>query len=142
MKIKLNDLVLSLDKLSQLSKTALPIKISYAVSKNLKKIREEMKLVEEKQIEMISKHGGVEMNGGYQIVSPIKEYPDGCINLNYDEELKKFNENIDGYRKDEIELLGSEVEIDLFVIKLSTLPEDVRIPADVLIGLDFLIEEN
>lgn len=138
MKIKLRDLLMVGDKLLKLSKISLPPKLSYTVAKNIKNVRKELKLLENKQIEIATKYGAIETDDGYEIVKPSNDLDPVQQNI----EIEKYSENVKNYRKEEREILDKEIDIDLWIIKLSSFTDDIRIPADVLIGLDFILEDN
>lgn len=146
MKIKVEDLVFSLSKLTELSKVDLPVKLGYRVSKNIKKIKDEVITVQEKQIELIKKRGAVsdEKTGGWSIVPP-KQPEAKATKKGLDEYNKLLDEhkaNIKGYQEDEKQILSEEIDVDIMTFPLSMFTDDIRVSPDILVGLDYMITED
>jgi hypothetical protein len=118
MKVKLNALVNAKESLIKLGKTDLPVKTAYALNKDFQKMNIEFKAYEEAKMKLFDKYG--------------EKQPDEKIIIK--------PENIKTFQKEIGELLETEVEIDLWKVKLENLG-DVKFSALELGMLEFLIEE-
>jgi hypothetical protein len=144
MKIKVKDLVMCLDKLTALSKKDLPPKLSYRVSKNMKKVTAEVQTIDEKRVEFIKKQGAVEgANGGYELIPPTKPAEDAKKKEReeYEVAFQAFKDKIAAFTKDVNELMDEEIDLDIMTLNMSLFTDDIRVPADILVALDFMIED-
>jgi len=93
--------------LGKLMNSDLPVKMSYTLSKGLKGVRDELKQVEEKRVELIKKYGVTDGEGNISI------------------EQGSETETI--FKKEYTELLETEVELWFTPIKLSEIPSSISI---------------
>lgn len=130
MKIKLTNerIVDSVDTLKELNNAKLPVKVAYAITKNINKIDNELKAYIEEKSKLIDKYGEKDKEGKLKI--------DEKGNI----PLKK--EYIEDYNKDIKELLSIENEVDIHMIQLDNLlNSDYSISPSELSAIDFMIEE-
>ena len=123
--MKLNQIIGSQESLSKLLELKLPIKVSYKISKLINKIQPDLKIYEEKRMDL------------------FKEY--GIL----DEEKQVYNlkpENIEKFSEDLKTLLDTDIEVDfgegkeLERISIASLG-DVQVTSQDLIKLDWLFTE-
>lgn len=114
--------------LGALSHKALPVKVSYAIAKNISKIENELKVYNEERQKLLNKYA--EKNEKDEII------------MNEDNSLKIAKEHIDDWNKDIKELLDIKVEIDIHKFKFDDLVNSncELTPADLMV-LDYMIEE-
>ena len=130
MKLKLTNekIVDSISVLSELNNAKLPVKISYAISKNINKIEKEFKIYNSEKYKLINKYGEKNRQG------KLKVNESGNVNIKK-EYTKKWN-------KDFKELLEIEIEIEIHMIKLDDLLNlDYSISPAEFALIDFMIEE-
>ena len=130
MKLNLSNerIVNTINALGKLNNTQLPIKVAYAISKNVNKIESELKVYNTEKAKLIDKYCEKDEEGKLK------------IDENGNAALKE--EYIEDYNKDIKELLSIENEIDIHMIKLDDLLNsnyDIS-PAE-LSAIDFMIEE-
>lgn len=130
MKLNLSNerIVNTINALVKLNNTQLPIKVAYAISKNVNKIESELKVYNTERNKLANKYGEKDKEGKLKVDEngnvPLKE------------------EYIEDYNRDIKELLSIENEIDIHMIKLDDLLNsnyDIS-PAE-LSAIDFMIEE-
>lgn len=122
MKLKLSDLVNAVQSLGIISKKDLPVKASYALSKNIQKIDNELKAFNETRTKLFDK---------------------------YDEKVKKEGKDLTRIPKEKVEIfqeelnaiLDQEVEIDLWMIDINGFGETNVTTGD-LMAIDFMIEDK
>ena len=130
MKLNLsNEKILNtINVLGKLNNSQLPIKVAYAISKNVNKIESELKVYNSEKARLIDKYG-------------VKDEEDKLIadeygNVNIKEEHKE------DWNRDIKELLSIENEIDIHMIQLDDLlNSDYSISPAELATIDFMIEE-
>lgn len=130
MKIKLTNerIVDSVDTLKELNNAKLPVKVAYAITKNINKIDNELKAYIEEKSKLIDKYGEKDKEGKLKI--------DEKGNI----PLKK--EYIEDYNKDIKELLSIENEIDIHMIELyDLLNSNYSISPAELTVIDFMIND-
>lgn len=111
--------------LAELRNRKLPVKVSYAIGKNISKIERELKHYNDARQKIIEEYCLKEKDGSLKIL-------DG----NYDidpKRLNKFNDDID-------ELKDIEVEIDVHKFNIELLNNYEMSPEE-LICIDFMIED-
>lgn len=115
-KIKLHTLVEAKEPLQNLSTKELPLKTSYKLAKAIKRINDELVFFEEERFKLCKKYGKfVEQNNTYEVEDA----------------------NMPEFKKEYIELLNIEVELDCERVSL---PDTISIkPIDLLV-LDGLVE--
>ena len=126
MKLNLSNerIVNTINALSKLNNAQLPIKVAYAISKNVNKIESELKVYNTEKAKLVNKYGEKDKEG----------------KLNGNVSLKE--EHIEDYNRDIKELLSIENEMDIHMIKLDDLlNSDYNISPSELSAIDFMIEE-
>ena len=130
MKLTLSNerIVNTINALSKLNNAQLPIKVAYAISKNVNKIESELKVYNTEKAKLVNKYGEKDKEGKLKVGEngnvPLKE------------------EHIEDYNRDIKELLSIENEMDIHMIKLDDLlNSDYNISPAELSAIDFMIEE-
>ncbi len=130
MKLNLSNerIVNTINALSKLNNAQLPIKIAYAISKNVNKIESELKVYNTEKAKLVNKYGEKDKEG------KLKVGENGNVSLK--------EEHIEDYNRDIKELLSIENEMDIHMIKLDDLlNSDYNISPSELSAIDFMIEE-
>ena len=130
MKINLSNerVVNTINALSKLNNAQLPIKVAYAISKNVNKIESELKVYNTEKAKLVNKYGEKDKEG------KLKVGENGNVSLK--------EEHIEDYNRDIKELLSIENEMDIHMIKLDDLlNSDYNISPSELSAIDFMIEE-
>ncbi|QLY78034.1 hypothetical protein [Clostridium intestinale] len=128
MKLSNEIIVNSADALSQLSVMELPVKVSYAIAKNINKIEKELKVYNAERQKLIQKYAVKDTDGKPKI--------DENGTMNIQEEL------LEDWNKDTKELSTIENEIDIHLIKLDDLFNcSCNISASILAAVEYMIEE-
>jgi len=105
MKIKLSQLINSVESLKILQETKLPIKISYRINRLINKLEPELKLFYQKRDDLIKELGEKETENGQEVFK-VKE------------------DNMQAFLDKQTELVSEEIEIDWFTpIPLDSLGE-------------------
>ena len=130
MKLNLSNerIVNTINALSKLNNAQLPIKVAYAISKNVNKIESELKVYNTEKAKLVNKYGEKDKEG------KLKVGEIGNVSLK--------EEHIEDYNRDIKELLSIENEMDIHMIKLDDLlNSDYNISPAELSAIDFMIEE-
>lgn len=130
MKLNLSNerVVNTINALSKLNNAQLPIKVAYAISKNVNKIESELKVYNTEKAKLVNKYGEKDKEG------KLKVGENGNVSLK--------EEHIEDYNRDIKELLSIENEMDIHMIKLDDLlNSDYNISPSELCAIDFMIEE-
>ena len=128
MKLSNETIVNSADALSQLSVMELPVKVSYAIAKNINKIEKELKVYNAERQKLIQKYAVKDTDGKPKIDE------NGTMNIQ-----EGFLED---WNKDTKELSAIENEIDIHLIKLDDLFNcSCNISASILAAVEYMIEE-
>ncbi|MDU5106540.1 MULTISPECIES: hypothetical protein [unclassified Clostridium] len=122
--IKNEKLVNSIGVLSKLTNMELPIKLSYAFSKNITKIDSELTVYNKERQKLIEKYGEKDKEGN------LKTKEDGTINIL----------DIDSFNKDLKEILEIETEVDIHVIDLENINADINITPGELMVIDYMFK--
>ena len=130
MKLNLSNerIVNTINALAKLNNAQLPIKVAYAISKNINKIESELKVYNAERAKLVNKYGEKDKEGKLKVGEngnvPLKE------------------EYIEDYNRDIKELLSIENEIDIHMIKLDDLlNSDYNVSPAELAAIDFMIKE-
>jgi hypothetical protein len=118
----LNDAV----QLSKLSQKELPIKVSYAIAKNISKIESELKTYNKERDKLIEKY------------SQKDEHGKTIIDENNRIKLKE--EHLEDWDKDIKELLAIENEVDIHKFSIEALNGFSMTPTELRV-IDYMIEE-
>lgn len=124
MKLSNEKLVNSIGVLSKLTNMELPIKLSYAFSKNIIKIDRELVAYNKEREQLIEKYGEKDEEGN------LKTKEDGTINIL----------DIDSFNKDLKEILEIETEVDIHLIDLEKVNVDINITPGELMLVDYMFE--
>lgn len=114
--------------LGTLNNKQLPIKVSYAISKNISKLESELKIYNKERQKLIDKYC-------------IKN-EEGENLIDENNQLKIADEHLDTWNKELNELLDIEIEIDIHKFKLDDLIHGnyEMSPAEISL-IDYMIEE-
>lgn len=124
MKLSNEILVNSVGVLSKLTNLELPIKLSYAFSKNITKIDTELKAYNIEREKLLNKYGEKDEEG------KLKLSEKGEVNI-----LDREN-----FNKDVAELLKCESEIDIHLIDLESIDTDIKITPGELMIIDYMFK--
>lgn len=125
MKLSNEEILTDIQKLRGLSERQLPVKVSYALAKNISKIESELKVYEKERAKLIDKYAekdekGVKSDNDGQII-----FKDGCKEQ-WDKDIK--------------ELLAIENEVDIHKFKIDILEGYSMTPSELML-IDYMIEE-
>ena len=124
MKLSNERLVNSVGVLSKLTNLELPIKLSYAFSKNITKIDAELKAYNMEREKLLNKYGEKDEEG------KLKLSEKGEVNI-----LDREN-----FNKDVAELLKCESKIDIHLIDLEFIDTDIKITPGELMIIDYMFK--
>lgn len=124
MKIRNERLVNSVGVLSKLTNLELPIKLSYAFSKNITKIDAELKAYNIEREKLLNKYGEKDEEG------KLKLSEKGEVNI-----LDREN-----FNKEIAELLQCESEIDIHLIDLEKVDAKINITPGELMIIDYMFK--
>lgn len=124
MKISNERLVNSVGVLSKLTNLELPIKLSYAFSKNITKIDTELKAYNVERAKLLNKYGEKDEEG------KLKLSEKGEVNI-----LDREN-----FNKEIAELLQCESEIDIHLIDLEKVDAKINITPGELMVIDYMFK--
>ena len=124
MKLSNERLVNSVGVLSKLTNLELPIKLSYAFSKNITKIDTELKAYNVERAKLLNKYGEKDKEGN------LKQNEKGEVNI-----LDREN-----FNKEIAELLQCESEIDIHLIDLESINTDIKITPGELMVIDYMFK--
>lgn len=124
MKLSNEKLVNSIGVLNKLTNMELPIKLSYAISKNITKIDRELVVYNKERQKLIEKYGEKDEE------SKLKTKEDGTINIL----------DIDSFNKDLKEILEIETEVDIHLIDLEKVDVDINITPGEIMLVDYMFK--
>ena len=130
MKLNLSNerIVNTINVLAELNNAKLPIKLAYAITKNINKINSELKAYNEEKAKLIDKYSEKDEEGKLK----ADEY--GNVILK--------EEHIEDWNRDITELLSIENEIDIHMIQLDDLlNSNYNISPAELSSIDFMIND-
>lgn len=126
MKISNERLVNDINKLKEISKKQLPIKVSYAIAKNLSKIDSELKIFNEERQKLVNQYGEKDSDGNLKVdKNSMVSIKKNCIST-YNKELK--------------ELFSIENDIDIHKFKINLL-DGFNISAEEVQAIEYMIED-
>lgn len=126
MKLSNEKLLSDIPVLRNISQKELPVKVSYAIAKNLNKIEFELKVYENERTKLIDKYalkddkGQVKVDDSGQII-----FKDGCK---------------EQWNKDIKELLAIENEVEIHKFNIALLEGHIMSASDIMC-IDYMIEE-
>lgn len=124
MKLSNEILVNSVGVLSKLTNLELPLKLSYAFSKNITKIDAELKAYNIEREKLLNKYGEKDEEG------KLKLSEKGEVNI-----LDREN-----FNKEIVELLQCESEIDIHLIDLEKIDTEIKITPGELMIIDYMFK--
>lgn len=117
-------MVNALDTLAVLAGTRLPVKISYAVKKNIEIISRELKPYEEERTALINKHGDKDEEGNLKtdgnkcFIANVEEFNKEILELNeIENEVEFHNISLDDLLNSNAELSTRELTSIEFLLK-------------------------
>lgn len=130
MKLNLSNerIVNTINVLGELNNAKLPVKVAYAITKNINKINTELKAYNEEKVKLIDKYAEKDEKG------KLKTNEIGNVILK--------EEHIEDWNRDIAELLSIENEIDIHMINLDDLlNSNYNISPAELAAIEFMVEE-
>lgn len=128
MKLSNEKILNTINTLGSLNNAQLPIKVAYAISKNINKIESELKAYNTEKAKLIDKYAEKDEEG--------KLKADGYGNVNIKEEHRE------DWNRDISELLSIENEMDIHMIQLDDLlNSNYNISPAELSAIDFMIND-
>lgn len=124
MKLSNERLVNSVGVLSKLTNLELPLKLSYAFSKNITKLDAELKAYNIEREKLLNKYGEKDEEG------KLKLSEKGEVNIL---DRENFNKEIE-------ELLKCESEIDIHLIDLEKIDTEIKITPGELMVIDYMFK--
>ena len=125
MKLSNERILIDSPRLAEISKKQLPIKVSYAIAKNIAKLESELKVYNSQRQKLIEKYS-------------IKD-KDGKTIIDEENKLKIQPEHMEDWNKDFKELIEIENEVDIHKFPIGYLDGYV-ISASELMVIDYMIE--
>ena len=128
MKLTNRKIVNDANFLGALTNKQLPIKISYAIAKNISKIEKDLELYNKEKQKLVDKYCIKDEKGNNKI--------------DENNQLKIADENLDDWNKSINELLDIEIEIDIHKFNINDLlNSNLDMTPSELILIDYMIEE-
>lgn len=128
MKLTNRKIVNDANFLGALTHKQLPIKVSYAIAKNISKIERELEIYNKERQKLIDKYC-------------IKDEERNNV-IDENNQLKIADENLEAWNKDINELLDIEVDIDIHRFNVNDLlNSNCEMTASELMLIDYMIEE-
>ena len=128
MKLTNRKIINDVGLLLNLSNIQLPVRTSYVISRNIKKIEKELEIYNTERQKLLDKYA--------------EKNEDGSLKVDENDQLKIPNENLKAWNKDINELLDIEIDIDIHKFNIKDLlNSNCEITANELILIDYMIEE-
>lgn len=128
MKLTNRQIVNDANFLGTLTNKQLPIKVSYAIAKNVSKIEKELEIYSKEKQKLVDKYCIKDENGNNKI--------------DENNQLKIADENLDDWNKSINELLDIEIEIDIHKFNINDLlNSNLDMTPSELMLIDYMIEE-
>lgn len=128
MKLTNRKIVNDANFLGTLTNKQLPIKVSYAIAKNVSKIEKELEIYSKEKQKLVDKYCIKDENGNNKI--------------DENNQLKIADENLDDWNKSINELLDIEIEIDIHKFNINDLlNSNLDMTPSELMLIDYMIEE-
>lgn len=119
MKLKIREILEAAPILKKVTNFSLPVKASYNIMRNMKKIEQELRPFEESRLQLVRKHG--------------KEDEDGKVSVT--------EKKLEDFYKDVSSLLEEDIEVDIRTVKIEQLEEIKLTPSEVQC-IDFILEKE
>lgn len=128
MKLTNRKIVSDANFLGTLTNKQLPVKVSYAIAKNVSKIESELKIYNDERQKLLDKYC-------------IKD-EEGKNKIDENNQLRISDEHLESWTKDVEELLNIEIEIDIHKFNINDLLNSTcEMTPSELILIDYMIEE-
>lgn len=126
MKLSNRKILETIDGVRALGGKQLPVKVSYALAKNINKLENDAKLYEKERFKLLEKYCGLDEDGNIKADENGEAiFKDGC--------REQWNNDIK-------ELMDFENEIDIHKFKLDQLEGYVLSPSEIMV-IEYMIEE-
>ena len=126
MKLSNERILRDIPKLSEIIKKQLPVKVSYAIAKNIAKIEAELNVYNKEREKLLDKYAVKDEHGN--------------ISVDENNQIKIREEYITDWNRDIKELLSIENEVDIHKFSIDVLEGYSMAPAELMI-IDYMIEE-
>lgn len=126
MKLSNERILRDMPRLSEISKKQLPVKVSYAIAKNIAKIEAELNVYNKEREKLLDKYAVKDEHGN--------------ISVDENNQIKIREEYITDWNRDIKELLSIENEVDIHKFSIDALEGYSMTPAELMI-IDYMIEE-
>ena len=126
MKLSNERILRDITALAEIAKKELPVKVSYAIAKNISKIEKEFKLYDKEREKLIDKYA--------------EKDNDGKVIIGENNQFKIKSECTDAWSKDIRELLDIENDIDIYKFKIDELNGYYMTPTELML-IEYMIEE-
>lgn len=126
MKLSNERILRDIPRLSEISKKQLPVKVSYAIAKNIAKIEAELNVYNKEREKLLDKYAVKDEHGN--------------ISVDENNQIKIREEYITDWNRDIKELLSIENEVDIYKFSIDALEGYSMTPAELMI-IDYMIEE-
>jgi hypothetical protein len=126
MKLSNERILRDMPKLSEIIKKQLPVKVSYAIAKNIAKIEAELNVYNKEREKLIEKYA-------------VKDEQSKTI-VDENNQISIKEEHIKDWNRDIKELLSIENEVDIHKFSIDALEGYSMTPAELMI-IDYMIEE-
>jgi len=119
MKLKIREILEARPVLEKITNFSLPVKTSYNIMRNMRKIEQEIKPFEQSRLQLVRKYGKPDETGKITVT---------------EDNMQKFYEDM-------ASLLEEDVDIDIRTIKIDQLGE-VKLTPNEIQFIDFLLEKE
>ena len=126
MKLSNRKILNDAQRLGEITQKSLPVKVSYAIAKNISKIQAELNTYNTEKEKLIEKYSQKDAEG-----KPI---------ISEDNQIKLQEEHLEDWNKDINELLGIENEIDIHKFNINSLEGCCMTSAEIML-IEYMIEE-
>ena len=126
MKLSNRKILNDLNGLRNLEGKQLPVKVSYAIAKNINKLESESKIYEKERLKRLEKYSELDQDDNIKAdENGVAIFKDGCK---------------EQWEKDINELMDIENDVDIHMFKLELLEGYVLSPSEIML-IEYMIEE-
>lgn len=126
MKLSNERILRDIPSLIEISKKQLPIKVSYAIAKNIAKIESELNVYNKEREKLLDKYAVKDEHGN--------------ISVDENNQIKIQEEHVEDWNRDIKELLAIENDVDIHMFSIEALDGYDMTPAELML-IDYMIEE-
>ena len=126
MKLSNNKIVNSASQLEGISKKQLPVKVSYAIAKNMRKLNDLIKIYNDERQKLITKYGIKDEN------EELAVGKDGIVHIK--------EECMREWAKDNTELFNIEVEVDIHTFSIDNFKGYDMAPSEMM-AIEYMIKD-